>query len=113
MSDRDDQPDAKRILAYSVFLAIGIEAVTVCFRFGMGWQATRDTSWLSQFTLGLRIHHGYIGLVLLLAAVRFTTPWRQVLLILGLGLAMSDLAHHFLVLWPITGSPQFDLWYGR
>ena len=64
MTNQGGQPDAKRILAYSMLLAIVIEVVTTCFRFGMGLQATRDTAWLSQFTWGLRIHHGHIGLVL-------------------------------------------------
>ena len=31
--------------------------------------------------------------------------------ILAIGLVVSDLVHHFLVLWPLTGSPQFDLFY--
>jgi hypothetical protein len=26
-------------------------------------------------------------------------------------LIFSDLAHHFIVLWPITGSPEFDIIY--
>ena len=31
--------------------------------------------------------------------------------ILGLALIKSDLMHHFLVLWPFTGSHDFDLVY--
>jgi hypothetical protein len=34
-------------------------------------------------------------------------------LAIGLGLFFSDVIHHFLVLWPIEGNPQFDLWYPR
>ena len=37
----------------------------------------------------------------------------------GLGIGPDDrilwllpMAHHFLVLWPIEGSPEFHLWYG-
>jgi hypothetical protein len=36
---------------------------------------------------------------------------RDTLLVFGSALLFSDLAHHFLVLWPTTGSPQFDLFY--
>ena len=30
---------------------------------------------------------------------------------IGLAMIVSDLMHHFLVLWPITGDPKFDLVY--
>ena len=35
------------------------------------------------------------------------------LIVIGIALALSDAVHHFLVLWPIVGSPQFDLVYPR
>ena len=94
-------------------LAIPIEAVTAGFRFGAGLQSTRDTAWIARFTFGLRIHHGYVGLLLLLLASIGTASRlrRNALLIVGIALLFSDLFHHFLVLWPITGSPQFDLFY--
>jgi len=28
-------------------------------------------------------------------------------------LFLSDIVHHFLVLWPITGNPEFDLFYPK
>ena len=33
------------------------------------------------------------------------------LLAVGIGLFVSDMIHHFVVLWIITGNPQFDLLY--
>ena len=30
---------------------------------------------------------------------------------LGAALILSDLVHHYAILWPIVGSPQFDLTY--
>jgi len=97
----------------ALLLALAIEAVTVFFRFGLGWESTRDTaSTVGALTGGIRIHHGYVGLLLILVASAFRRhPKARWLLILGLGLAASDLIHHFLVLWPIVGSPQFDLVY--
>lgn len=98
---------------WGLALAAAMEAVTILFRFGFGLQATRDTRWLRRLTFGLRIHHGYWG-VLLLLAVPFMGAWphlREAAIVLGLGLAVSDLVHHFAVLWPITGSPEFDLRY--
>ena len=32
-------------------------------------------------------------------------------LVIGIALVASDLVHHFLVLWPIVCSPEFDLFY--
>jgi hypothetical protein len=62
-------------------------------------------------TLGLRIHHGYIGIFFLLLGIPFPKGIRYAVWIVGIGLIVSDLMHHFLVLWPFVGSPQFDLVY--
>ncbi len=92
-------------------LTVAIELVTCLFRFGLHLQSTHDTSWLRGVTFGLRIHHGYIGLMLIVVALFLRPSWRRWLLILGCALVLSDLAHHFLVLWPITGHSDFDLVY--
>jgi hypothetical protein len=106
-------------------LAVVMEVATLVVRFGFGWQTTRDTQWLRQFTFGFRIHHGYVGLAMIaFAAVVFYLlarrdqarsstlfTWLKLLWVIGIGLIVSDLAHHFLVIWPSTGSPQFDLIY--
>ena len=93
-------------------LAAAIEGFTLLMRFGLGLKSTRDTSWLAPFTLGYRIHHGYIGLLLLVIALVVAAPgWRQLLVAVGVGLIVSDLVHHFLVLWPVTGSPEFHIRY--
>ena len=93
-------------------LALGIEAVTCLLRFGFDLQATRDTAAAGRMTFGLRIHHGYFGvLALLLGAAVPSKPLRALLLIAGIGLALSDFAHHFLVLRAATGDPEFHLLY--
>jgi hypothetical protein len=93
-------------------LGAAFEAVTCLFRFGLHLQATRDTCALAPWTFGLRIHHAYPGLLLLLLAplIRQGT-WRRLLLLFGVGLVVSDLVHHFAVLWPLTGDPQFHTHY--
>jgi hypothetical protein len=93
--------------------AAAFELITVAFRFGLGMESTRDTSALAAVTFGLRIHHGYLGVLLLLAAwpLARRPAWRNALVIVGLTLVVSDLVHHFVVLWSVTGSPEFDLWY--
>ena len=102
------------VLGLGAALAAVFEAITCFSRFGLGYQSTRDTSWMQHLTFGYRIHHGYIGVVLLVIASFFFPPRdarKNLLLIVGIALVVSDLCHHFLVLWPITGSPQFDIVY--
>jgi hypothetical protein len=74
-------------------------------------QSTKDTAAIGTFTLGLRVHHGYIGVFLVLLGWCFPAGLRHLLWMVGIGLIVSDFVHHFFVLWPITGSPQFDLFY--
>jgi hypothetical protein len=100
-----------QVFISGLVLAILIEAITVGLRFGLKLESTRDTGAIGAFTFGLRVHHGYIGIFLFLLAWCFPRGVRHALWIVAIGLFFSDLAHHFLVLWPITGSPQFDLVY--
>jgi hypothetical protein len=103
----------RRIVIGSLLAALAFEAITCALRFGLGLQSTRDTSTLARFTFGLRIHHGYAGVALLIGCA-FLKPsrLRDGLIIAGIGLAASDLVHHFVVLWLVTGDPRFDLFYG-
>ncbi len=94
-----------------------MEGFTLFCRFGLRLQATRDTaSTLGQFTCGVRVHHSYIGLALigvaLLLSRRRGALFRWIL-VLGSAMILSDLVHHFLVLWPLTGDPEFHLLYPR
>jgi hypothetical protein len=100
-----------KVLGFGLVLAFVLEAITVGLRFGLGLESTRDTAVIGNMTLGLRVHHGYIGLFLLLLGMPFPRGLRNALWFMAFGLIFSDLAHHFIVLWPITGSPQFDLIY--
>ncbi|APZ92050.1 hypothetical protein [Fuerstiella marisgermanici] len=109
-------PTKKRSLTlWSVGLTFIFEAVTCLLRFGMQMESTRNTaSTIGHITCGLRIHHSYIGVLMIVFACWL---WQKFpgfswgLLAAGLGLFFSDMIHHFLVLWPIVGSPQFDLVY--
>lgn len=100
-------------VGWTAFWTVAFEGVTLLGRFGLGLQSTRDTSWLKHWTFGLRIHHAYFGLLMVLVAVGrgHKDWWGDWLLRIGLALVLSDLIHHFLVLWPITGSPEFDIVY--
>ncbi len=107
-------PSRKEIFLYSALLTVLIEAVTVLFRFGLGLQASTTTSAFGRLTGGLRIHHGFIGLAVIIATAalmrRYPVAARWAL-VLGIALVASDLVHHLLVLWPITGSPELELFY--
>jgi hypothetical protein len=99
-------------LVYGLLLALVIELITAGLRFGLDLQATRDTATLGKYTFGFRIHHGYIGLLLvIISLLPDHTGISRLLLIVGIGLLVSDLVHHFLVLWPITGSHDFHIRY--
>ena len=121
-------PQALVVCGLILFLIF--ELLTIYFRFGLAMTSTEETAFLAPFTFGWRIHHGYIGFVMLLWSI--TTHWKlnknyifrerrvyipkfqfffNTISILGIGLFLSDIVHHFLVLWPITGSPNFDLMY--
>ena len=102
----------KRTLAGGLALAVVIELITAVFRFGLGLESNQDTRFLAQWTFGWRIHHGYFGLIgLLLCGLVPAGRRRTVLLIISIGLVVSDFMHHFLVLWLLTGSPELHLRY--
>ena len=123
-----------------IVLTLVIECICVICRFGYGWTSTDTTaSTVGRMTFGLRIHHGYIGVLLVAVAATYgwlrgsaessandltrsdhtqaeelgirPDDWMRWSLVIGFALIVSDLIHHFLVLWPLTGSPQFDLVY--
>ena len=109
------QLTTRQMVLWSLVGTVLFEAVTVLFRFGLGWEWGRDTaSTVGHVTFGIRIHHGFIGLLCIVAAWAL---WRKrpaaarVSLVAGIALFLSDLIHHFLILWPIVGAPEFDLGY--
>jgi len=109
--------DRRGFLLWCAGLTLLIEAVTLVLRFGVGLESSRETaSVIGPLMGGIRIHHGYIGVLLMgvAAGIRVKSPriaaW---VLLFGAALTASDLIHHFLVLWPLTGSPEFHLIYPR
>ena len=103
------------VMLLTLFLSIVIESITAFLRFGLGLNADKMTPFVSRLTFGIRVHHGYIGAILLFTAwiVREPVYIHNFALILGGSLAIFDFIHHVLVLCPITGSPQFHLKYPR
>lgn len=115
MSHKKQKAFDCRLVIYAALMTIVFELITCVMRFGLQLESTRDTaSTVGRLTCGIRIHHSYIGAMAILISCWL---WRKMpdaswwLLVIGLGLFFSDLIHHFLVLWPITGSPEFDFVY--
>ena len=117
MDENRPRPSWRRALALTLALAAAIEAVTLFLRFGLGLTAAENAPEFERRLLGgLRIHHGVVGALILVAAAlmaRWSEKWARRAAILGGALLLSDLVHHFLVLWPLTGSHQFDIYFPR
>jgi hypothetical protein len=97
-----------------IFIIGGLmETITSIMRIFFHIQSTRDTAFLAQYTFHLRIHHGYVGLLLIIIALFIKKNYKvaDFLIIVGGSLLLSDLVHHFIVLWFLYGSPEFDLTY--
>lgn len=106
----------RTILWRTAVLALTFEFLTCLLRFGAGLESTRDTSSLARYTFGLRIHHGYVGIVLATVAHLVYRDRPAIYLWafpVGLALIASDLMHHFIVLWAVTGDPHFDWVYPK
>jgi cardiolipin synthase len=107
----------RQILIWSLILTVVFEAITLLFRFVFTLQSNESTlSNVGWMTGGIRIHHGFFGVLLLLVALWIRSRQAVLvswLIIVGGALIASDLVHHFLVLWPLTGDPQFSLVYPK
>ena len=108
-------PNNKHLFWWSLLLTLAIEAVTLVLRFGFALESTRDpASTIGVLTAGIRIHHGYCGALILLVAWGLSQQHTKAArwgYVIGWALLLSDMIHHFAVLWPITGDPQFHLVY--
>ena len=108
----------ERVRAKWVLLAVALtllfEGLTLALRVGAGMESRVATAGLASFTMGLRIHHGYIGLAMLAAVpwVRRRSPERaDYWSAAGVALVLSDALHHAGALWVLNGSPGFDFTY--
>ncbi|PKL51011.1 MAG: hypothetical protein CVV42_01535 [Candidatus Riflebacteria bacterium HGW-Riflebacteria-2] len=101
-------------LTATIVLTFVIESVTLFFRFGLGLKSTEHTaSTVGQLTMGIRFHHGYAGVILLILLLISRVRRHRaadVIFVVGMSLFVSDVIHHTL-LYLITGSADFDLVY--
>lgn len=80
-----------------ILLTFLFEIITCIGRFAFKLRA-RD------WKMPVRIHHGYVGIVVLLAWYFAQYDW---LLIVGTSLLLSDALHHFIVLPLAVGRTEF------
>ena len=102
------------MLIKAIIVTILIESVTVIGRFCFNFQSQKNTAFMAKYTFGYRIHHGYIGLLLIIIYLIFAkTSWKYIdwVFIIGFALLFSDLIHHFIVLKLTKGSPEFFIKY--
>lgn len=102
---------SKNSFAATAILTALIEIATMAARFGLGLKSSTDTAFVKHLTFGLRIHHGYVGLLLVAAGGLFGERLARLARIIGWAMFLSDVIHHFIVLKIATGSPQFDIFY--
>ena len=103
-----------RIIVLGLVGAGLFELVTIILRFRLRLRSSQQTAWIGRLTFGLRIHHGYVGVLLLLLATLPLSPFPLRLgIVAGLSLALSDALHHFVVLPLAVGATEFDLHYPR
>jgi len=96
---------------FILLLAISIEVLTVFVRFAFKIK-TKDVLIRIMKHFGwkkvIHFHHGFVGIIIFIVAYVYGFNfWMDV----GLGVLISDVIHHFLVLWPIMGSPEFHVIY--
>ena len=92
-------------------LAISLELLTVFVRFKFKIK-TKDVliKIMKHFDLKkiVHFHHGFVGIIIFVIAYFYGLFfWADI----GFGILISDAIHHFLVLWPIMGSPEFHVLY--
>ena len=94
-------------------VTVVVEAFTLLLRFVLQVKSSTHTRAVARFTGGHRIHHSYLGVAILLCSLLLdrASAAHALCVMVGAGVALSDLVHHFLVLWPATGDPEFHLRY--
>jgi hypothetical protein len=92
-----------------IITALAIELLTIVVRFGFKISSKEVYIKIMKkfkFKKFYHIHHLIWGI--LLAVIFYSNP---LLLNIGIGVILSDLIHHFVVLWTVVGSPEFHIVY--
>ena len=91
-----------------------IEVITLIFRFGFNKRSRDIYSNSLKRKWGnykFHWHHLFLGIVIIPISLIFSGMFEKFLFNLGLGVALSDLVHHFIVLNILVGESEFHLLY--
>lgn len=93
------------IIAASIVGTFAIEFATIIARFGFHLRSGVLQRRM-RFLHGIRLHHGYVGILLLIWAVVGPSPnaWFWVS---GISLISSDILHHWCILRWMTGTSEW------
>jgi hypothetical protein len=96
------------LILLTLATTVAFEVLTCAGRFFLGLRSCEIAPRYKRYTLGVRIHHGYVGAVAMPPSFMVSSDpvFSPVLLAVAAGLVLSDLVHHFVVLPLITG--EFD-----
>ena len=91
-----------------------IEAITIYFRFCLNMKSKDRYKQKVKKSGSGRVfhwHHFIIGIAIVLFSLFFEGQFEKSLFNLGTGVFVSDLVHHFVVLYFFTGKTEFYLQY--
>ncbi len=91
--------------------AVIVEIITIVGRFK--FSISTKNFWVSVMKHfnkkhWVHFHHVFLGLTIAVVSILFKN---NLTLNLGIGIALSDIIHHLIVLWPLIGSPEFHILY--
>ncbi len=96
------------LILLTLATTVVFEVLTCAGRFFLGLRSREIAPRYKRYTLGVRIHHGYVGAVAVPPSFLVSSDpvFSPIFLAVAGGLILSDLVHHFLVLPLTTG--EFD-----
>jgi len=99
------------MLKLILITAIVIELITVFGRFFFKISSKEVLTKIMRhygWQKVIHFHHGFTGVIIALLAFYFES---SIGIAFGLGMVLSDIIHHFVVLWFIIGDPEFHVVY--
>ncbi|MFH0951969.1 MAG: hypothetical protein V1838_02135 [Patescibacteria group bacterium] len=107
-----EQFNTGEMILLGLLLAVFFEMVTSLFRFAFYHLVIRFHRTVAILTGGYHVHHAFIGIIFLIIGLIIADPGvKNIAIFIGVGLLVSDLLHHFVVLWIVTGQHEFQLRY--
>ncbi len=96
---------------FIIITAVIIEIITIIGRFKFNI-STKElwTSLMKHYNRRHWVHMHHVFLGLIIVAISLIVK-NNLALNLGIGIILSDAIHHFVVLWPLIGSPEFHVIY--